>query len=257
MSHPSSPSTAGTGPHVSLNAGDTPAVEARGLSKEFGRRRAVSGVDLVIRRGECLALFGPNGAGKTTLLRVLAGLLKPSAGSVRIAGNDISGGAAFRASTGLLTHDTMLYGALSAQENVEFAARLYGVQDPAAAAAASLERMGVARRAGLPVRQLSRGMQQRVAIARATVHSPSVLLLDEPFTGLDDAGAMALTAMLRAVRSSRAALLLVTHNVAEGLALATHAAVMRNGAFVRHDDRASVDAARYAAEYRELVSNAS
>jgi heme exporter protein A len=257
MSHPSSPSTAGTGEHVSQKEGDTPAVEARGLSKAFGRCRAVSGVDLVIRRGECLALFGPNGAGKTTLLRVLAGLLKPSAGSVRIAGNDLSGGAAGRASTGLLTHDTMLYGALSAQENVEFAARLYGVRDPAAAATAALERMGVARRAGLPVRQLSRGMRQRVAIARATVHSPCVLLLDEPFTGLDDAGAMALTAMLRAVRSSKAALLLVTHNLAEGLALATHAAVMRHGEFVRHDARASADAARYAAEYRELLSNAS
>jgi heme exporter protein A len=256
MSHPSAPSTAGIGEHVSPKEGDAPAVEARGLSKAFGRRRAVSGVDLVIRRGECLALFGPNGAGKTTLLRVLAGLLKPSAGSVRIAGNDLSSGAAGRASTGLLTHDTMLYGALSAQENVEFAARLYGVRDPAAAATAALERMAVARRA-VPVRQLSRGMQQRVAIARATVHSPCVLLLDEPFTGLDDAGAMALTAMLRAVRSSGAALLLITHNVAEGLGLATHAAVMRHGAFVRHDARASVDAARYAAEYRDLVSNAS
>jgi ABC-type multidrug transport system ATPase subunit len=117
--------------------------------------------------------------------------------------------------------------------------------------------MGVARRTGLPVRQLSRGMRQRVAIARATVHSPCVLLLDEPFTGLDDAGAMALTAMLRAVRSSKAALLLVTHNLAEGLALATHAAVMRHGEFVRHDASASVDVARYAAEYRELLSNAS
>lgn len=257
MSHPSSPSTADTGERVLPKEGEPPAVEVRGLSKAFGRCRAVSGVDLVIRRGECLALFGPNGAGKTTLLRVLAGVLKPSAGSVRIAGNDLSGEAASRASTGLLTHDTMLYGALSAQENVEFAARLYGVRDPAAAATAALDRMGVVRRAGLPVRQLSRGMRQRVAIARATVHSPCVLLLDEPFTGLDDAGAMALTEMLSAVRSSKAALLLVTHNVSEGLALATHAAVMRHGAIFRHDARAGLDATRYAAEYRELLSNAS
>jgi heme exporter protein A len=257
MSHPSSPSTAGTGVDASPQEEGTPAVEVRGLSKTFGRRRAVGGVDFVIRSGECLALFGPNGAGKTTLLRVLAGLLKPSEGWARIAGSLLPGGAAARAGTGLLMHDTLLYGALSALENVEFTARLYGVRDPAAAAATALERMGIARRAGLPVRQLSRGMQQRVAIARATVHSPRVLLLDEPFTGLDDTGAVALTAMLNAVRAAGAALLLVTHNLAEGLALATHAAVMRRGVLVRHEARAHVDTARYAAEYRELLAHGS
>jgi ABC-type sulfate/molybdate transport systems ATPase subunit len=100
-------------------------------------------------------------------------------------------------------------------------------------------------------------LQQRVAIARATVHAPRVLLLDEPFTGLDDAGALALTTMLNAVRASGAAMLLVTHNLSEGLALATHAAVMRDGAFVRHEPRAGVDPATYAAEYRELLARAS
>ncbi len=96
MSHPSSPSTAGTGVHAPRPEEGTPAVEVHGLSKTFGRRRAVSGVDFLIRSGECLALFGPNGAGKTTLLRVLAGLLKPSEGSVRIAGNSLPGGVAAR-----------------------------------------------------------------------------------------------------------------------------------------------------------------
>ncbi len=234
-----------------------PAVEVRGLHKTFGRRRAVNGVDLSIADGECLALFGPNGAGKTTLLRVLAGLLKPSAGIARIAGIELPGGVEARARVGLLTHATLLYAALSARENVEFAARMYGVENPRAAAMSALERMGVANRAGTPVRQLSRGLQQRVAIARATVHAPRVLLLDEPFTGLDDAGAQALTSMLIAVREGGAALLLVTHNIYEGLSLATHAAVMRDGAFVRQDPRASVDPARYAAEYRELLARAS
>jgi heme exporter protein A len=234
-----------------------PAVEVRGLHKTFGRRRAVSGVDFTVADGECLALFGPNGAGKTTLLRVLAGLLKPSAGVARIAGIALPGAAEARARVGLLAHATLLYAALSARENVEFAARLYGVRDPSAAALAALERMGVAHRAETPVRQLSRGLQQRVAIARATVHAPRVLLLDEPFTGLDDAGALALTTMLNAVRASGAAMLLVTHNLSEGLALATHAAVMRDGAFVRHEPRAGVDPATYAAEYRELLARAS
>lgn len=234
-----------------------PAVEVRGLHKTFGRRRAVSGVDFTIADGECLALFGPNGAGKTTLLRVLAGLLKPSAGMARIAGIALPGGVEARARVGLLTHATLLYAALSARENVEFAARLYGVEDPRSSAYAALERMGVAHRAETPVRHLSRGLQQRVAIARATVHAPRVLLLDEPFTGLDDAGALALTAMLDAVREGGASLLLVTHNLAEGLALATHVAVMREGSFVRHEPRGGVDPATYAAEYRELLARAS
>ena len=233
-----------------------PAVEVRGLHKTFGRRRAVSGVDFTIADGECLALFGPNGAGKTTLLRVLAGLLKPTAGIACIAGIALPGGAEARARVGLLTHATLLYSALSARENVEFAARLYGVTDPAAAARTALERMGVSHRANTSVRHLSRGLQQRVAIARATVHEPRVLLLDEPFTGLDDTGAVALTSMLDTVRAGGAAMLLVTHNLAEGLALATHAAVMRNGTFVRHERRADVNPTAFAAEYRELLARA-
>jgi heme exporter protein A len=257
MSHPSPSFPAGSAERASHAAARVPVVETRRLTKRFGRRRALNGVDLAIAGGECLALFGPNGAGKTTLLRVLAGLLKPSSGSARILGIDLPGGAAAREPVGLLTHATLLYAGLSVRENVEFAARLYGVPDPVRAARTALERMGVAHRADTPVRQLSRGLQQRVAIARATVHAPRVLLLDEPFTGLDDAGAAALTGMLHEMRADGAALLLVTHDLAGGLAMATHAAVMRDGAFVRHDRRAAVDPARYATEYRELLARAS
>ena len=109
-------------------------------------------------------------------------------------------------------------------------------------------------RADTPVRSLSRGMQQRTSIARAVVHGPSVVLLDEPFSGLDDAGAGALTEMLLALRSAGAAMILVTHNLIEGLALATHAAIMRGGRLVRMDARATIDPATYAATYRELVA---
>ena len=257
MSHPSSPSVAGTTMPAPHSAHRAPAVEARALVKRFGRRRAVNGVEFTLADGECLALFGPNGAGKTTLLRILAGLLKPTEGTARIGGIALPGGSSARERVGLLTHATLLYTALTARENVEFSARLYGVENPQAAARAALERMGVAHRSATPVRQLSRGLQQRVAIARATVHGPRVLLLDEPFTGLDDAGAVALTALLHDVRASGAALLLVTHNLAEGLALASHLVVMRDGAFVRHEPRAGIDPARYAAEYRELLARAS
>jgi heme exporter protein A len=147
----------------------------------------------------------------------------------------------------------LLYRALTARENVEFAARLYGVSDPRAAAARALDRMRILDRADAPVRALSRGLQQRVSIARAIVHEPSVVLLDEPYTGLDAAGGAALTDMLHLLRSSGASLILVTHNVDEGLAVASHAAIMLDGRIARYDDCATLDPHGYVAEYREIV----
>ena len=240
-----------------MSASISPVVETRALVRVFGGRRAVNGVDLALHEGECLALFGPNGAGKTTLLRMLAGLLRPTRGSARIGGAPIgegeAGGADVRARVGLISHHSLLYAALTARENVEFSARLYGVADARGAATAALERMRVADRADAPVRALSRGLQQRVSVARAIVHGPRVVLLDEPYTGLDEAGAAALTATLEELKASGAALVLVTHNLGEGLALATHAAIMRRGRLVRHEHRASVEVTAYAAVYREMV----
>ena len=236
-----------------------PALEAVALSKRFGRRAAVDGVELVLEAGDCLALFGPNGAGKTTLLRLVAGLLKPTLGSVRVGGIDIRREAPARGRIGLVSHHSMLYAPLTALENVEFAAALQGLADPRAAALAALDAMGVRDRADLAVRTLSRGLQQRVSIARATVHAPSVILLDEPYSGLDESGAAALTSLLRSLSGRGALLLLVTHNVAEGLALATHAAIMTAGKFARFEvrDRSrEFDTQRYVTEYRELVGRA-
>lgn len=225
-------------------------MQADGLVRRFGLHRAVDGVTFTLDAGECLALFGPNGAGKTTLLRMLGGLLRPSAGVVRAAGAELGRDAAARGYVGVLSHHSMLYAALTARENVEFSARLYGLTDTRAAAERALERMQVLERADTPVRALSRGLQQRVSVARATVHGPRLLLLDEPYSGLDDAGAAALTGLLVALKAAGTALVLVTHNLPEGMALATRVAVMRGGRFVREAARAGLDAEGFAAEYR-------
>jgi len=231
-------------------------LQATDLVRNFGTRHAVNGVSLTLVPGDCLALFGPNGAGKTTLLRMLGGLLRPSSGSAAIEGIPLPGSADVRARVGLVSHQTMLYDALTARENVEFSARMYGVQDARKATDEVLARLGAASFADVRVRSLSRGMQQRVSVARAIVHSPSVLLADEPFTGLDAAGASALTGMLAGLRDSGATIIIVTHNLDEALALCTAAAIMREGRFVRLD-RAPIPAREeYTALYRELSVDA-
>ena len=233
---------------------DRSLIEVRALERWFGARPAVAGVDFALGPGECLALFGPNGAGKTTLLRVLAGLLKPTRGLAAIVGVTLPAGTAARAKVGLISHNSMLYEALTARENVEFSARLFGLPDPAAAADAALRRMRIHDRADTRVRSLSRGMQQRVSIARAVVHSPRVLLLDEPYSGLDEMGSGALSSLLGELRSAGAAMVMVTHNLAEGLAVATKVAIMREGRFARYEQRGAIDPGDYAVRYREAVT---
>jgi heme exporter protein A len=171
-----------------------------------------------------------------------------------VSGVQLPAGAEVRARVGLISHHTMLYEALSARENVAFAARLYSSADIAKRVEDSLARMSILDRADTPVRSLSRGMQQRVSIARSMVHSPQLVLADEPYSGLDESGARALTELLQDLRSSGTTIIIVTHNLAEGLALASRAAVMNAGRFVRYDERASVDAAAYPRIYREALS---
>lgn len=230
------------------------AISTENLTRSFGARRAVDGVSISIGGGEALALFGPNGAGKTTLLRMLGGLLKPTSGSARIGGATLPGGAEIRRRVGIISHHTMLYDALTARENVEFGARLYGVRDAARAAARALDRMGMMEHADVPVRALSRGMKQRVSVARATVHDPSVVLADEPFTGLDVVGARALSDLILALRAAGAAVILVTHNIDEGLGVATHAAMMHRGTIAGVESCAGLDPAGYARRYHDLVT---
>ncbi len=206
-----------------------------------------------MRAGEMLAVAGPNGAGKTTLLRLLAGLMRPSAGEVRIRGQrptrDDPGP---RRAIGLLSHHTFLYDDLTPAENLHFTARLYGLTDPAGATRAALEEVGLTARADTPVRHLSRGLLQRAAIARALLHQPDILLLDEPFTGLDAPSADRFRALLAAQLARGRALVLVSHHLAEAWDLATHVAVLSGGRWALEGSRPS-DLAAFHARYAELV----
>lgn len=184
---------------------------------------------------------------------MLGGLLKPNEGSVNLAGSPLAGDTRLRAGIGMISHRTMLYPALTAIENVEFAARLHGKSDAAGSARRALERLGI-KQVTVPVRLLSRGMQQRVSIARALVNEPLLLLADEPYTGLDESGAQALTSVLQGLKRDGAALVLVTHQLNEGLEIADQIAVMMNGAFVRYQASAGVNRNEYAAEYRDMVA---
>ncbi len=225
------------------------------LTRVCGRRKAVDDVTLSVDAGHTLALFGPNGAGKTTLLRILSGLLKPTSGSARIGNVALPGGPAVRRRVGVISHHSLLYEALTARENVEFTAKLYGVADFRAASERALGRMKILDRAETPVRALSRGLKQRVSVARATVHDPEVILADEPFTGLDLLGAAALSDLLNSLRERGAAVILVTHNVEEGLSLATHAAIMDRGRILEVETQSRVDRATFGERYRQLVSH--
>ena len=193
---------------------------AEEVSRHFGRRRALSRISFQTRKGSILGLLGPNGAGKSTMLAVLATLLRPSSGAVRYGTHtDAASGAALRSRIGILGHDLFLYPELTARENLAFFAGLYGAEVPQAAADAALQRSGLADRADDPVASFSRGMRQRVALERALIHGPRLVLLDEPFTGLDDASTAALVARLQGLRESHAIVVLATHDLdlAEGL----------------------------------------
>ena len=165
-----------------------PAVSLRGAGRRYGERAALRDVTLALPVGQTLVVFGPNGAGKTTLLRMLATLLRPHAGEVRVLGHELpDGGYAVRGRLGFLGHDPLLYRELSGRENLRFHARLHRVAAAGARIQAVLEAVGMEGRADDPVAELSRGMVQRLAVARAVLHEPELLLLDEPFANLDPA----------------------------------------------------------------------
>src|SRR5579872_7625323 len=204
------------------------AVAIEGVWKFFGDFPALNNISFTVDGGACLALLGRNGAGKTTLLRILAGLSKTSKGSITILGADARAEAT-RQRIGVLGHGIGVYEELSAFENLRLFARLYGIENPRKVAMEWLERTGLDRvRDGL-VREFSRGMRQRLAVARAFMHEPEVLLLDEPFTALDDRAIAVLQSLLADAHASGRTIVLSTHQLREALELATHVALIQRG----------------------------
>jgi heme exporter protein A len=222
-------------------------LEVEGLTRRYGEREALSEVGLTLAEGHTLVVFGPNGAGKTTLLRVLATLLRPHAGSVRVLGSGLPDEAwAVRGRVGLLAHEPLLYRELTAAQNLRYHARLHGVAEQRIGEL--LEAVAMSRRADEPLRTLSRGMVQRVAVARAVLHDPELLLLDEPYANLDPA-AIELVSPLIGPASGRTRVV-CSHDPGGGLAEADLVLGLRAGRPVLLAAAAAVGAAEITELYR-------
>jgi ABC-type multidrug transport system ATPase subunit len=219
------------------------------VSRHFGRRRALSRVSLTIRSGDIVGLLGPNGAGKSTLIGIIATLVSPTSGEVRYGNYSAAdGGAALRHRIGLLAHELHLYTELTARQNLAFFAQLYGL-DADGTVDAALARAGLGERADDAVTTFSRGMRQRLALERALLHRPRLLLLDEPFTGLDDRSVGTVSARLRELASAGVMILLATHDLDIADGLVTRVALMRDARLV--SDEVAADGLR--ARYRSLI----
>ena len=203
------------------------------VTRNFGRRRALNRVSLEVRAGEMVALLGPNGAGKTTLLSIVATLIAPSSGDVHYGTLPLAeAGSALRGRIGLLGHDLYIYPELSPSENLRFFGRIYGLGDLDGRIERALERADLGLRRDDPVSGFSRGMRQRLALERALLHDPRLVLLDEPFTGLDDAATHALRTRLAGLRQSGCIVLVITHDLETIDGIADRALMLHNGRLI-------------------------
>ncbi len=231
-------------------------VELAGVWKFYGDYPALRDISATVEPGACMALLGRNGAGKTTLLRIVAGLSHAARGTVRVCGSNARDRRA-RLEIGVIGHGISLYDELSAEENLRLFARMYGLEDPARAVNEWLERTGLDKvRHGL-VREFSRGMRQRLAVARAFLHDPSVLLLDEPFTALDDRAIALLQSLLRDAIAEGRTIVLSTHQLREALELATHVTMLVRGRLAYTGERTAImleDTGWLYRQYGELPS---
>ncbi len=203
------------------------------VTRNFGRRRALNRVSLSVRAGEMIALLGPNGAGKSTLLSIVATLIAPTSGSITYGDLPLAkAGSALRARIGLLGHDLYIYPELTPAENLRFFGRVYGLRELDARIDRALSRADLLHRRDDPVSGFSRGMRQRLALERALLHDPRLVLLDEPFTGLDDAATHALRERLASLRQAGCIVLVITHDLETIDGIADRAVMLQNGRMI-------------------------
>jgi heme exporter protein A len=209
------------------------AIDLLDISKSIDERAILRNVSTTIPEGQFVTVLGANGTGKSTLLKILSTLIPPSSGALKLFGRPATAASVdLRRRIALIGHQSMLYRDLSARENLEFFARLYGVADPKSRAQQMLYVIGLSARSSDPVRNFSRGMIQRVAIARALVHDPDLLLADEPFAGLDEPSIDALERLLAQLHEAGKTIVLVNHDIEQSLRIAEHAIVLRGGRVV-------------------------
>jgi heme exporter protein A len=234
-------------------------IETQALTKAYGLLPVLRKLDIAIKRGEFVALLGPNGSGKSTLLRMLVGLSKPSGGTIRIGGWELPKEAyAVRAQVGMVSHKPLLYENLSAGENLHFFARLYNLpaNEVENRITDLLAQVGLSKRRHDLVRTFSRGMQQRLSIARALLHNPDILLLDEPYTGLDQDASFTLDTLLQKAHQDGRTILMSTHDLPRAAKLAKRAVILSRGSVVYDQLTAELDALRLAAIYTDVTSMA-
>ncbi len=231
-------------------------LEATKLSRRYGRFWALRDVDLELKAGEAVALLGANGAGKSTLLTTLATLARPTRGRIEIMGHDPGKGAArVRAHMGYVAHHTLLDDALSARENLAYYAALFGLDDIDRRVHQRLSEVGLERRAEDRVEGFSRGMRQRLSLARALLHDPSLLILDEPFTGLDAPGCRDLADRLREERAQGTSIILATHQLERVLPWCDRVVILHRGRKVEESPASTYDSIGWAGHLSEIAAD--
>jgi len=229
-------------------------IKIEGLSKSFGSLYALRDVNLEMLSGEFWIIVGPNGAGKTTLLKIIATLSQPSKGSINI--NGITSGKnklEIRKRIGFIGHQSFLYNNLTAEENLKFYARMYHLDHANQRIENILNRVGLYDRKGDLVRTFSRGMQQRLSIGRALLTDPNIILLDEPFSGLDQSAIDIFVHIFTSLSSPDRIIIMTTHNLPLGLQLATHFAILTTGRLTYQDQTRTIDLPRFKKMYREMT----
>ena len=229
-------------------------IDAISLRKSYGNFEALRGLNLKVESGKACTIFGPNGAGKTTLIKLLATLITPSSGELRICGFDAKKEVNnIRSTIGVISHDPYLYDNLTAFENIVFFGTLYGIEDINEKAHSVIEQIGLKKRMNDMVRTFSRGMKQRLTVARAIVNDPKVLLLDEPYTGLDQHGANIFGEMLSELKSHSRTILMTTHNIDEGLGISDKIAIMTHGKIVFDSPTSDIETSNFKELYLSKV----